>query len=59
MNRRTVLANAKQTDRQTDARVHVGAALTEEEKRTSIYRGAVIAVVVALGLWFFVRELRV
>lgn len=59
MNRRTVLADSKRTDHPTDARVRVGAALTEEERHTSIYRGAVIAVVVAVGLWFFVRELRV
>lgn len=59
MNRRTVLADSKRTDHPTKARVRVGAALTEEEKRTSIYRGVAIAVVVAAGLWLFLRELRV
>jgi ElaB/YqjD/DUF883 family membrane-anchored ribosome-binding protein len=38
------------------ARTRVG--LTDEEVRTSTYRGVLIGAAVIAGLWFFVRELR-
>jgi hypothetical protein len=42
--------------RRTAARTRVG--LTDEEVRTSTYRGVLIGGAVIAGLWFFVRELR-
>lgn len=60
MNRRTVLADTKTSSRPIPrlARVRVGV-LTEEEKKTSIWRGVVLGTVVIVSAWLFVRELRV